>query len=96
MMDSILIRELVDIICEYLSINDIINFHQCYNYPLSIKWYDHLYKKHKDEIYKLEQKIDKMKENKSYDARMPKNCNICLKLTYHYSECDRCYTYVCE
>lgn len=37
-MDKILIRELVDIICDYLDIRSIINFHISYDYPLSVKW----------------------------------------------------------
>lgn len=37
-MDKILIRELVDIICYYLDIESIVNFHLTYNYPLSSNW----------------------------------------------------------
>jgi vacuolar-type H+-ATPase subunit I/STV1 len=35
---KILIRELVDTICEYLTIEDIVNFHDTYSYPLSVVW----------------------------------------------------------
>jgi hypothetical protein len=44
-IEDILIRELVDTICEYLDFNDIVNFHTAYRFPLSIKWIKELQQK---------------------------------------------------
>ena len=54
-MDTILIRELVDEICYYLEIPDLINFHFAYSYPLSSRWLKIIYDAHKKEIKDLTQ-----------------------------------------
>lgn len=94
-MNKILIRELVDIISGYLDIKSIINFHKCYNYPLSVKWllvYESLitYKYRCGKCHTIEFMNCNLCDNLT--------CNICANKCEFCEEfcCDKCTLYRCN